>query len=124
IINVPKRGSDDTTVGRIQQFADQEGISLFEAMRRVEEIEDVSAAYARRVTEFTQLILDLRQAAEGMPLTGLVDKLLRDTGYIAELQAEKSVEAEARIENLQEFLSVTKEFETQVESSIDAFLDR
>ena len=123
IINVPKRGIGDTTVGRIQQFADQEGISLFEAMRRVEEIEDVSAAYARRVTEFTQLILDLRQAAEGMSLTGLVDKLLRDTGYIAELQAEKSVEAEARIENLQEFLSVTKEFETQVESSLDAFLD-
>src|SRR5690606_7733353 len=123
IINVPKRGIGDTTVGRIQQFADQEGISLFEAMRRVAEIEDVSAAYARRVTEVTQLILDLRQAAEGMSLTRLVDELLRDTGYIAERQAEKSVEAGARIENLQAFLSVTEEFETQVESSLDAFLD-
>src|SRR5690606_28778291 len=123
IINVPKRGIGDTTLGRIQQFADQEGITLFEAMRRVEEVEDVTPAYARRVKEFTELILALREAAEGLSLTGLVDKVLRDTGYIAELQAEKSVEAEARIENLQEFLSVAKEFETQVESSLEAFLD-
>ncbi|HLS91420.1 MAG TPA: UvrD-helicase domain-containing protein, partial [Limnochordia bacterium] len=53
IINVPKRGIGDTTLGRIQQFADQEGITLFEAMRRVEEVEDVTPAYARRVKEFT-----------------------------------------------------------------------
>lgn len=123
IINVPKRGIGDTTLGRIQQFADQEGITLFEAMRRVEEVEDVTPAYARRVKEFTELILGFREAAEGLSLTGLVDKVLRDTGYIAELQAEKSVEAEARIENLQEFLSVAKEFETQVESGLEAFLD-
>jgi ATP-dependent DNA helicase PcrA len=123
IINVPKRGIGDTTLGRIQQFADQEGITLFEAMRRVEEVEDVTPAYARRVKEFTELILGFREVAEGLSLTGLVDKVLRDTGYIAELQAEKSVEAEARIENLQEFLSVAKEFETQVESGLEAFLD-
>lgn len=123
IINVPKRGIGDTTVGRIQQFADQEGITLFEAMRRVDEVEDVSGAYAKRVREFTELILGLQQAAQGISLTGLVDRLLHETGYIAELQAEKSVEAEARIENLKEFLSVAKEFETQVESSLDAFLD-
>jgi len=123
IINVPRRGIGDATIGRIQQFADQEGITLFEAMRRVEEIDDVSTAYARRVKEFTELILGLRNAAAGMSLTGLVDKILKETGYIAELQAERTLEAEARIENLQEFLSVAKEFETQVESDLDAFLD-
>ena len=90
IINVPKRGIGDTTVGRIQQFADQQGITLFEAMRRVDEIEDVSTAYAKRVREFTELILGLQSASEGMSLTGLVDKLLQETGYIAELQAEKT----------------------------------
>lgn len=123
IINVPKRGIGDTTVGRIEQFAAQHGLTMFAAMQRVGEIDDVSAAYAKRVTDFVQLIEKLRSLFEGISLTALVDRLLSETGMIRELENERTLEAEARIENLKEFVSVAKNFETEVESSLEAFLD-
>ena len=123
VINVPRRGIGDTTLGRIERFAAACGISLMEAMRRVDEIEELSAAYARKVREFVDLIEELRAAAEGLSLTGLVDQVLHRTGYLKELEEERTVEAQARIENLKEFLSVAKDFETQFESSLTAFLD-
>ena len=123
IINVPKRGIGDTTIARVDQFAAREGLSLFEAMRRIHEVDDVTPSFAKKVQGFVELIEAFRAAAPGLSLTGLVDKVLHDSGYLRELEAERSVEAEARIENLREFLSVAKEFETQVESNLDAFLD-
>lgn len=123
IVNVPKRGIGATTLGRVEQLAAAEGIELFEAMRRAREAENVSAAYAKRIEGFVELIDNFRVFAETSSLTALVDRVLHDSGYIAELQNERTVEAEARIENLKELLSVTKEFETEVESSLEAFLD-
>lgn len=123
VINVPRRGIGDTTIGRIDRFAGMNGIGLMDAMRRVDEIDDVSKSYAKKVSEFVTLIEELREASTGISLTGLVDKVLHQTGYLRELEADKSVESQARVENLKEFLTVTKEFETQYESSLDAFLD-
>ncbi len=123
VINVPRRGIGDTTIGRIDRFAAANGISLMEAMRRADEIDELSANYTKKVTEFVDLIESLRMVSESVSLTGLVDKVLHQTGYLRELEADKSVESQARVENLKEFLTVAKEFETQVESSLDAFLD-
>ncbi len=123
IINVPRRGIGDATLARIEEFAAGEGISLFEAMRRVREVEAVSSAYAKRVEEFVELIEELAAAADELSLTALVERVLNDSGYIRELEEERSVESEARIENLREFLSVAKQFEAEMESSLAAFLD-
>ena len=123
IINVPKRGIGDTTIARLDQFAAREGISLYEAMQRVQEVDDISSGYAKKVEGVVELIDSLRSSVEGLSLTGLVDKVLHDSGYLKELESERTVEAQARVENLREFLSVAKEFESQVESDLDAFLD-
>lgn len=123
IINVPKRGIGETTVGRMEQFAANHGITLFAAMRRVGEIDEISAAYARRVTEFVALIEKLQALAQGISLTALVERVQSETGMLSELSAEKTLEAEARIENLKEFISVAKGFEHDVESDLEAFLD-
>ena len=119
----PSGASATRPIGRIQQFADQEGIPSLKRCAGSKKSRMSLPRYARRVKEFTELILGFREAARRAFAHRPCGQAPEETGYIAELQAEKSVEAEARIENLQEFLSVAKEFETQVESSLVAFLD-
>lgn len=117
IINVPKRGIGDTTVGRLEAFAAEEGISLYEALGRLDAIETLGAAAVRRVGEFREM-LDLCLAEnENVGLTALTEYILRVSGYISELERERTLEAEGRVENLKEFLSVTKQFETEHEGA-------
>ena len=104
-------------------FADQEGIVLFEAMRRVDEVEDVSPAYAKRVKEFTELIWGFRAPPKGCPSQASWTSSSMRRATSPSSGRKDASRPRLGVENLKEFLSVTKEFETQVESSLDAFLD-
>ena len=99
VINVPKRGIGLKTIEKLTQKADEQQISLFEAIESGKE------------QSFKELILDLQKVSNTITLTELIDKVLETTGMKKELESEKSLEAEIRLENLEEFKSITKAFE-------------
>ncbi len=113
IINVPKRGIGDTTVGRIDEYGAATGMSNFAVLDHLDEIDTISARFAGKLREFRDLINSLREKAQELSITALTELVLQDTGYLQELQNEKTRDAETRIENLKEFLSVTKQFEAE-----------
>ncbi|MFC4770003.1 DNA helicase PcrA [Effusibacillus consociatus] len=110
IINVPKRGIGDGTLDKIRAYADANGISMFAAMMEVEQI-GLSARFTKAIQDFVLMIRNLATQQQYLSVTELTDEMLTISGYRAELKAEKTIEAETRLENLEEFLSVTQEFE-------------
>ena len=99
IINSPKRGIGDKTINNLVLKANDNNISMFEAIDSGKEL------------AFKELINNLKQEAEKLSLTELVEMVLEKTGLKTELINEKTVEAEARLENLEEFKSITKSYE-------------
>jgi len=115
IINRPRRGIGDVTEERIAEYADSKGISMYKAISDVGRIGLASGASAK-VVEFVELINELIAQKDELTITKLTELILEKTGYLAELQRERSIEAEARIENIKELLSVTTEFEKSNET--------
>lgn len=99
IINIPKRGIGNKTLENLAKKADQENKSIYEIIDSGKEL------------EFKQLIDELKQIKENVTLTELVDHILNKTGIKDELEKEKTLEADIRLENLEEFKSITKNFE-------------
>lgn len=121
IVNVPKRGVGATSVDKIAAYADMNGLSLFEALGQVDFI-GLSAKAANALDDFRQMIENLTNMQEYLSVTELTEEILEKTEYREMLKAEKSLEAQSRLENIDEFLSVTKNFEQQSEDkSLVAF---
>lgn len=99
VINSPKRGIGLKTISNLTNRADIEGKSIYEVIDSGKEL------------EFKKVIEDLKKVADNLTLTELIDKVLDTTGYRQELESEKSLEADIRLENLEEFKSITKAFE-------------
>ncbi|WP_096438909.1 DNA helicase PcrA [Alteribacter populi] len=122
IVNVPKRGIGASTVEKIDHFADLQGVSLFRALQDVNEI-GLSARARNSLAEFIDQLNGWVQMQDYLSVTELVEELLDKTGYRAMLKNDKSLESESRLENIEEFLTVTKEFEkTNEDKSLVAFL--
>ena len=102
VINTPKRGIGLKTIQALQTRADINNSSLFDAIDGGKE------------QPFKDLILSLKKVSETVSLTELIDKVLDASGIRKELEAEKSIEAEVRLENLKEFKSITKAFEERL----------
>ncbi len=121
IINEPKRGVGKTSLDQVAEIADQEGKSMYEI------IKDAAAYGLNRVytntREFVQIIDELVNKAEGMTVSELTQNVLKNTGYIKALESEDTKEAENRIENLEEFLTVTMEFDEEAENDLGSFLE-
>jgi len=111
IINTPTRGIGDKTVAALDRFAHQENISLYEALQRVGEYEDIPRAGKEAAQDFAEMMESLAKAAETAGLMQLANEVLERTRYIETLLAEGTAEAAARAENLKEFVSLAKEFE-------------
>ncbi len=122
IINVPKRSIGATTVDKIAEYATSHGMSMFQAIS-IADFLGLTARATNSVIEFAEMIKNLNQMVEYLGVTELTEKILEQTKYIEELKKEKSLEAESRIENIKELLSVTLEFENKNEDkSLSAFL--
>ncbi|MFR9710648.1 DNA helicase PcrA [Paenibacillus sp. MB22_1] len=122
IINVPKRGIGDTTVAKLADAAAQRGTSIY---RVLEVVDDLGFAGRTRnaLVEFFDMIHGLHQMVPYLFVTELTEKLLEVTQYRLELQNENTLEARSRLENIDEFLSVTMEFENNNEDkSLVSFL--
>ncbi len=124
IINVPKRGIGEVTLARLEAFAADQQITLYEAMQRVNEVEGLGPAVAKRILAFVDMIEDMRLRGRELGIAGLTEYTLRASGYQRSLQEEATVEAETRLENLREFISVAAQFEEEnPEADLNAFLE-
>ncbi|HZG74190.1 MAG TPA: DNA helicase PcrA [Chondromyces sp.] len=122
VINVPKRGLGSTSVDKIARYAQINDISMFQALAEVDFI-GLSAKAAKAADEFRQLINIYTQQQEYLSVSELVEEVLDKTGYRDMLKAEKTIEAQSRLENIEEFLSVTNSFEEGSDDrSLIAFL--
>lgn len=122
IVNVPKRGVGATSLEKIASYAAMNGMSLFQAIKQVDFI-GVSAKAANALDGFGAMIENLTNMQDYLSITELMEEILDKTEYREMLKAEKSIEAQSRLENIDEFLSVTKNFEQKSEDkSLVAFL--
>lgn len=123
ILNVPKRGIGATTVGRVTDYADAYGISFYEALKRAEEIPSMGKA-AGKVKPFVNFIQMLRSKTELISVSDLLNEVIEETGYVAELEAEDTDEARARIENIDELISKVAAYEEGEEHpTLSGFLE-
>ena len=118
VVNEPKRGVGPGTVDKIRNFAASQEISLLEASANIM-LSPVKGKAAQAVYEFANLILDLRDRLDDYSVTELVELVLKKTGYSAALAAQATLESQARIENIEEFLSVTKNFDENPDNPAD-----
>ena len=118
VVNEPKRGVGPGTVDKIRNFAASQEISLVEASANIM-LSPVKGKAAQAVYEFANLILDLRERLDDYSVTELVELVLKKTGYSAALAAQATLESQARIENIEEFLSVTKNFDENPDNPAD-----
>ncbi len=117
ILNTPKRGIGDTTVAKIDAWAAMQGMTFEQALYRAEEA-GVTGRAVKGIASFLSLMESFAAEVEKGP-ANLLEACLRDTGYITELEDERSVEAESRLENLQELIGVARTFET-----VDEFFEQ
>ena len=118
VVNEPKRGVGPGTVDKIRNFAASQEISLLDASANIM-LSPVKGKAAQVVYEFANLILDLRDRLDDYSVTELVELVLKKTGYSAALAAQATLESQARIENIEEFLSVTKNFDESPDNPAD-----
>jgi DNA helicase II / ATP-dependent DNA helicase PcrA len=122
IANRPRRGVGDTSLGRLQTFADAQGSSLWEAVGRAEEA-GVAGASLKAVRGFHALMQSLQAGALELSVPDLLEQVLQRSGYLEALENERTVEAQGRIENLQELVGVAQEWhEAAAEPSLSSFL--
>ena len=117
VLNTPKRGVGDQTVGRLDAFARSRGITFVEALRRWDEA-GASARSARGIQTFLDLVDDVATTLDDGP-AAVLESLLDRSGYVAELRADGNVESEGRLENLAELVGLAAEFET-----VEEFLEQ
>jgi DNA helicase-2/ATP-dependent DNA helicase PcrA len=113
IVNTPRRGVGDTSVAKVDAYAKARGVTFRDAIRDAS-LAGVSGKALGGLRDLLDLMGEVAQAAQGGVASAL-EAALHRTGYVAELEAERSVEAQGRIENLQELVGVAREFDEQVD---------
>ncbi len=122
IANRPRRGIGDTSIARLVTFADAHGISLLEALPRADEA-GVGAQPLKAVRQLHTLLSSLMSQAQELSVPQLVERVLEQSGYLGALEAERTIEAQGRVENLQELVGVAQEYlENEEEPSLSSFL--
>ena len=122
IINEPKRGIGKTSLDKIQEISDKTGVSMYEIIKNAQEYELNRVYLSSR--DFINQIEELRNKKDELKISDLIKETLKSTGYTKALELENSVEAETRIENLEEFLTVAIEFEEQsADNTLAEFLE-
>ena len=124
IINTPARGIGQTTVERLRELAAREGISLFEALRRADGDPEFAKGTVSRLTQFADLIDELRALSQQLPPDELYDEVIERSGYVRALQAKETDENVARIENVRELkTNIVQYVKTAEEPTLSGFLE-
>ena len=124
IANRPRRGIGDASLARLQTFADSQGISLWEALERAQEA-GVGAAPLKAVERFRTLMQSSMAGALELSVPEVLERVLERSGYLEALEAERTVEAQGRIENLLELVGVAREYQERAEEpTLSEFLQQ
>ena len=122
IANRPRRGIGDTSLGRLQAHADAHEISLWEALGQAEQA-GIAAAPLKAVQQFFGVMQSLQAVAQELDVSELIERVIERSGYRIALESERTIEAQGRLENLQELVGVTQEYQqTAGEPSLSGFL--
>ncbi len=123
IINVPKRGIGKTTLDKLEQYSIEKEDSIFGAMLECDEIPGLTQRAKDSLNTFSSLIRKFMAMKELFTVTELIENVIDSIGYIEEIRQEDTVQAESRIENIKEFLSVAVNFEeTSEDKTLEGFL--
>ena len=124
VVNEPKRGVGPGTLEKIRNFAYEQNMSLLDASANIM-LSPIKGKAAQGVYDFANMILNLRDQLDGLSITEAVEAVLDKSGYLDALSMQQTLESQARIENIEEFMSVTKNFDetntdgTEDETGID-----
>ena len=122
IANRPRRGIGDSTLAKLMSFADDAEMSLWEAMARTDAA-GVGTAPSKAVASFRNVIQSLMSAAQELEVPELIERVLEQTGTLDALEAERTIESQGRIENLQELVALAREWmESAAEPTLSSFL--
>ena len=122
IANRPRRGIGDASMNRLRAYADGHGMSLFESLAYPEEA-GIGAAPLKNVSALRTVLISLQAAAQDLPVPELIEAVLERSGYAEALEAERTIEAQGRLENLHELVGVGREYLQQAqEPSLSGFL--
>ena len=128
IINVPKRGLGATSLGKIAAYAEEHELTMFDVISNpdaLDEIPGITARVKKPLELFSAFIFQFMGYQANMHLDDLIQKVLDESGYLAELKAENKPENESRIENLREFIGVARDFEKSEETpNLETFLSQ
>ncbi len=126
IANSPRRGIGQTSLSRVVAHANTMGIPIMEAAADPAAVPGLGAAAVKSFTRFMGTMAVLRERLEGGASVGeLLEETLRETGYLDALEAERTIEAQGRLENLEELVAVGREFDgTSEEPTLDNFLQQ
>jgi DNA helicase-2/ATP-dependent DNA helicase PcrA len=112
IVNAPRRGIGATSMSRVLSFSNTIGLPIWDAASDPEQVPGLGAAAIKALRRFMGTMHVLRELAEsGAPIAKLVSEVLRETGYLEALEAERTIEAQGRIENLEELVNVAAEYD-------------
>ena len=125
IINVPKRGLGEATIAKLNEFAIENEMTLFDVISNPSLVPGITARVKRPLELFAEFIFKVMAYQDNLSLRDVVDHVMTESGYVAELEASTKPEDEARLENLKEFLSVAKDFEKSGEvPNLENFLSQ
>ncbi len=127
IVNAPRRGIGATSVSRLLAFANTTGTSIWDAASEPEQVPSLGAPAIKALRRFMATMHVLRERADSdAPIAQLLSELLRETGYLEALEAERTIEAQGRIENLEELVNVAAEYDAADadDRSLGAFLQQ
>lgn len=111
VVNTPRRGIGDVTITRLTAYAQQFGISLFSALSYLDGVDGLGGKAVRALQGFKELVDGWHSRLDELTVTELVTAVLEESGYLGELQAQRDRDAQERLENLKEFLSLAQQFE-------------
>lgn len=122
IINVPKRSLGTVTMNKLAEFADMYNMTLFDAVS-APETAPITPKAKHALASFAEFIMEMVNLSMELPVHELIEKVMDKSGYVAELEKENKIENQTRLENIQELLSVAKNFEaTNEEPTLENFL--
>jgi DNA helicase-2/ATP-dependent DNA helicase PcrA len=128
VVNSPRRGIGSTSLSRVLSFANTMGITIWEAASEPEQVPNLGAPAVKALRRFMGTMHLLRERAEAdAPIAVLLQEVLRESGYLAALEAERTIEAQGRIENLEELVNVGSEYdaaESGQDRSLGEFLQQ
>lgn len=125
IINVPKRSIGDATVSKVEEFARNFEMDFWDALKESRTISTLSPRNTSKIDGFTELIESFMDLKETVSPSILIESVLKDTGYLAELEKSNEIEDKSRVENLKELVSDAVEFEkTSEDKSLEAYLEK